>query len=41
MKKLLEMLLCLINERFWGEVNIKFQDGKPVMFTKEQQIKID
>jgi hypothetical protein len=36
-----EILAELSSERFWGEVTIKFQNGKPILVTKAEQIKIE
>ena len=36
-----EILVEISQERFWGDVTIKFRDGKPVVMSKNQQIKIE
>ena len=36
-----EILAELSTREFWGEVTIKFQNGKPVVVTKAEQIKIE
>ncbi len=38
MKQLIDMLKELATGRFWGEVSIKFQDGKIVHVSKNQII---
>ena len=40
MKWLYNLIEALMKERFWGEVIIKFRDGKPVIVDKNQQIKV-
>ncbi|MEZ4873464.1 MAG: DUF2292 domain-containing protein [Bdellovibrionales bacterium] len=41
MTKIIELLLSLAEKKFWGEVTIKFQNGKPVVINKVEQIKLD
>lgn len=36
-----EILAELSSREFWGEVTIRFQNGKPVVVTKSEQIKIE
>ena len=38
MKQLIDMLKELMSSRFYGEVNIKFQDGRIMRVTKSQDM---
>lgn len=38
MTKIIELLLSLADKKFWGEVTIKFKEGKPVLIQKNEQI---
>ena len=37
---LLKIIQTLIEERFWGQIVIKFKDGEPIIIHREQQIKL-
>lgn len=41
LKKLIEILRQLMGSGFWGQVTIRFKDGRPTLIQQEQQIKID
>ena len=40
LSKIVESLKKTISKNFWGEVTIKFKDGKPVLITTVSQTKI-
>lgn len=37
---LLKIIQLLIEEKFWGQITIKFKDGEPILIQREQQIKL-
>ena len=39
--KIIEFIKKIMTEHFWGEVVIKFKNGRPVLITTVQQTKID
>jgi len=39
--KIVESLKKVMSENFWGEVVIKFKNGRPVLITTVSQTKID
>jgi len=40
MESVIKLLMVLVKEKFWGEIIIKFQNGKPVIVNKNEQIKV-
>ena len=40
LSRIVELLKKTMSENFWGEVTIKFKDGKPVLITTVSQTKI-
>ena len=40
MDQIVKIIKELIRSKFWGEIRIKFQDGKITVVKKEEQIKI-
>ncbi len=41
MEKVFRMISQLAGKKFWGEVVIKFKDGKIELIHKNEQIKLD
>jgi hypothetical protein len=41
MEKVFRMIRQLMGEKFWGEVIIKFKDGRIDLIHKNEQIKLD
>lgn len=41
LSKIMAIIEKVMGEKFWGEVVIKFKDGKPVMVTTTTQTKLD
>lgn len=39
-RKIMELIQKAMDENFWGEVVIKFKDGKPVLMTTVIQTKL-
>lgn len=37
---LLKIIQTLVEDRFWGQITIKFKDGEPIIINQEQQIKL-
>jgi hypothetical protein len=37
---LLKIIQTLIENRFWGQITIKFKDGEPIVIHEKKQIKI-
>jgi hypothetical protein len=37
---LLKIIQTLMEDRFWGQVTIKFKDGEPIVINQEKQIKL-
>lgn len=37
---LLKIIQSLIEDRFWGQITIKFKDGEPIIINQEKQIKL-
>lgn len=37
---LLKIIQMLMEERFWGQITIKFKDGEPIIVEQNKQIKI-
>jgi hypothetical protein len=37
---LLKIIQTLVEDRFWGQITIKFKDGEPIVINQEQQIKL-
>lgn len=37
---LLKIIQTMIEERFWGQITIKFKDGEPIVIQQEKQIKL-
>lgn len=40
MEALLKILQTMMEERFWGQITIKFKDGEPIVINQEKQIKL-
>jgi len=40
MREILKIVEELVRTRFWGELTLKFQNGKVVVIGKNEQIKI-
>ena len=40
-KSILDVLKRTVTEKFWGEVIIKFKDGKPVFVKTVETIRVD
>ena len=40
LRTIMNILCSLINQRFWGEVTIKFKDGEPFLVQEQRQIKL-
>ncbi len=38
---LLKVIQRLIEDRFWGQIIIKFKDGEPIIIEQNKQIKLD
>ncbi|MDC1174193.1 hypothetical protein OAT67_02285 [Bacteriovoracaceae bacterium] len=41
LSKIIDSLKKVMSENFWGEVVIKFKNGRPVLITTVSQTKID
>ena len=41
LSRVIDSLTKVMNENLWGEVTIRFKDGKPVLMTTISQAKID
>jgi hypothetical protein len=41
MSKIIDLLKELMNKNFWGEVTIRFKDGKPVFINENKGTKLD
>tara|TARA_Y100000768_G_scaffold371583_1_gene338439 strand:+ start:2758 stop:2943 length:186 start_codon:yes stop_codon:yes gene_type:complete len=39
--KITSFLTKVINEKFWGEIIIKFKDGRPTILLSTAQVKLD
>tara|TARA_Y100000768_G_C23984113_1_gene687683 strand:+ start:1986 stop:2120 length:135 start_codon:yes stop_codon:yes gene_type:complete len=39
--KIIELIQKMMSENFWGEVVIKFKNGRPVIMTTTTQTKLD
>lgn len=37
---LLKIIQTIVEDRFWGQITIKFKDGEPIIINQEQQIKL-
>lgn len=37
---LLKIIQSLMEDRFWGQITIKFKDGEPIIINQEKQIKL-
>ncbi len=37
---LLKIIQTLMEDRFWGQITIKFKDGEPIVINQEKQIKL-
>lgn len=37
---ILSFISRLVSEKYWGEVIIRFKDGKPVLIMKNEQISV-
>lgn len=37
---ILKIIQTLIEDRFWGQITIKFKDGEPIIINQEKQIKL-
>ena len=38
METLIKLLRTMTKEKFWGELTIRFKDGKPIVINKSEQI---
>lgn len=38
---ILKIIQSLIEDRFWGQITIKFKDGEPIIISQEKQIKLN
>lgn len=37
---ILKIIQTMIEDRFWGQITIKFKDGEPIIINQEKQIKL-
>lgn len=37
---LLKVIQTLVEDRFWGQIVIKFKDGEPIIIEQNKQIKL-
>ena len=38
---LLKIIQTLMEDRFWGQIIIKFKDGEPIIIEQNKQIKLE
>jgi hypothetical protein len=38
---LLKIIQTLVEQRFWGQIIIKFKDGEPIIIEENKQIKLN
>lgn len=40
LEALIKILQTMMEDRFWGQITIKFKDGEPIVINQEKQIKL-